>query len=193
MFTGIVQNLGEIQKIQVGKAGLILQISGKLAQKDLKRGTSVLVDGVCLTVENFDKGSKRFTVTLVPETLSKTFFSTVRLKQKVNLEPSLRIGDPLGGHFVLGHVDFVGKVVKTAPLLRIAVPHQWMKFFPAKGSITLNGVSLTIAAREKNEVSIALIPETLKKTNLGLLKKGDPLHVEIDALARYLSILNSSL
>src|SRR3989338_9536188 len=116
MFTGIVQNLGEIRKIQIGKAGLTLQISGKLAQKDLKRGTSVLVDGVCLTVENFDKGSKRFTVTLVPETLSKTFFSTVRLKQKVNLEPSLRIGDPLGGHFVLGHVDFVAKVVRPAPI-----------------------------------------------------------------------------
>ena len=193
MFTGIVQNLGEIQKIQIGKAGLTLQISGKLAQKDLKRGTSVLVDGVCLTVENFDKRSKRFTVTLVPETLSKTFFSTLRSGQKVNLEPSLRLGDPLGGHFVLGHVDFVGKIVKQTPLLKIAVPPPWMKFFPNKGSFTLNGVSLTIAAREKNEISVALIPETLKKTNLGLLKKGDFLHVEIDALARYLSTLNPSL
>ncbi len=192
MFTGIVQNLGQIKKIQHHGALLTLSIQSRLPSKDLKRGTSVLVDGVCLTVEKNNSKTKTFIVTLVSETLKKTFFSKSILGQKVNLEASLRVGDPIAGHFVLGHVDFLGKIIQEAPELRVQLPLDSLKFFPAKGSVTINGVSLTIAAQRKNHIEVALIPETLKKTNLKLLRKSDPVHIEIDALARYICALQSS-
>ena len=186
MFTGIVQNLGQIKKIQNLGTLLSLSIQSRLPAKDLKRGTSVLVDGVCLTVEKYNSKTNCFTVSLVPETLSRTFFSKSRLGQRVNLEASLRLGDPVAGHFVLGHVDFLGKVSRVAPELSVQLPKESLKFFPDKGSLAINGVSLTIATRKTKGIEVALIPETLKNTNLSLLKKGDPVHIEIDALARYL-------
>lgn len=193
MFTGIVQNLGQIKKIHALNRGLNFTIYSRLPVKDLKRGTSVLVDGVCLTVEKYDSTKKTFVVTLVPETLLKTFFAESRVGQKVNLEASLRVGDPVAGHFVLGHVDFTGRVCHVSPELRLQIPSESLRFFPLKGSVTINGVSLTVSAKDKNEIEVALIPETIRKTNLGLLKNGDLVNVEIDLFARYLSSLQSIL
>lgn len=187
MFTGIVQNVGILKTIRPVKTGVKLFIQSNLRAKDLQKGTSVAVNGVCLTVES--KIDKIFSVSLVPETLTRTNFSHLRVNDELNLEPSLRLGDALAGHFVLGHVDFTAKVLYPAPNLQIEIPRKFLRFFPEKGSITINGVSLTIAKRNQKILTIALIPTTLRETNLEKLKQNDLVNVEIDALARYVDAL----
>lgn len=191
MFTGIVENLGTVKKVEPQNGSLRLTIHSTLPTEVFQKGTSILVNGVCLTVESSDASSQTFTVTLVEETLNRTLFKSVELEQKLNLETSLTLQKPLAGHLVLGHVDFTGKVTQAAPSLTVEVPANFMKYFPEKGSVTLHGVSLTIAKRHEKAIEVALIPETLRVTNLGALKVGDAIHVEIDVLARYLESLTS--
>ncbi len=193
MFTGLVQNLGTIVEIEKKKTGLEFLVHSDLAADRFKKGASVAVDGVCLTVEqHFPEGN--FLVTAVSETLDRSTLGSFKVKQKVNLETALTLDTPLGGHLVSGHVDGVGIVQKTGADFRIQVPQELLKFFPVKGSIVVNGVSLTLSGLSKDEVKIALIPETLKETNLGLLKKGGLVNLEVDLIARYLeSLLGSKL
>lgn len=193
MFTGIVQNLGTLKAKKPVKAGLALEIHSTLSAKDLQKGTSIAVNGACLTVEKYDPKTKIFQVTCVPETLAKTTFQESEIEAQFNLEPSLRMGDSLAGHFVLGHVDFMASVLHAAPELKIKIPPKFTRYFPKKGSITVHGVSLTIAEKGSDSIGLALIPETLKQTNLGDLKEGDLVHIEIDVLARYLESLNPSV
>lgn len=190
MFTGIVENLGTLKKITPSKVGLSFVIHSSLPARIFKKGTSILVNGACLTVEKYDAQKKTFTVSLVQETLERTMFKSAKLGDKLNLESSLTLEKAVAGHLVLGHVDFTGKVLHGGPNLEIEIPSKWMKYFPEKGSVTLHGVSLTIAKRKKNSIQVALIPETMKATNLAQLKKGDRVHVEIDLLARYLETLS---
>jgi len=163
--------------------GAQFKIESSFPASAFKKGASIAVDGVCLTVEAYS--GKVFTVSLVKETLKKSRLGGARLGEKFNLETPLTLETPLSGHFVSGHTDSTGKVLKTEPF-QISVPEKYLKFMPEKGSVTINGVSLTIAKRLKNGIEIALIPETKKSTNLGAVRVGDSVNIEIDLLARYL-------
>lgn len=190
MFTGIVENLGIIQKIDRLSGGVVLHIESNLAAEHFKKGNSIAVNGVCLTVETYE--APLFTVSLIQETLDRSAFKSAELGQKVNLETSLTLQKPIAGHLVLGHVDFTAKVLSPAPHLELEIPSAFMKYFPEKGSIAVHGVSLTIAKRKEGSILLELIPETLRSTNLGEVGAEDLVNIEIDTLARYLETLTSN-
>lgn len=189
MFTGLVQNLGMVVELHEVNSNLELLIHSTLPAECFAQGSSIAVDGVCLTVERYFPELQHFLVTAVEETLNKSTLKNFKARQRVNLETPLTLNTPLGGHLVSGHVDGVGKIVKAGVDFVIQVPKELLKFFAVKGSIVVNGVSLTIADQIKDTVRIALIPETLSETNLGLLKKGDKLNLEVDLIARYVERL----
>lgn len=192
MFTGIVETIGTVQNLEKKGSSLRLGIASNFSPKLLSLGTSILVNGVCLTVEETDEAPGVFYVTLIEETLNRSTFKSICEGDRLNLETSLTLQKPIAGHWVLGHSDFTARIVKEAPHLELEIPSEYLRFFPKKGSITVHGVSLTLSDRGENSVSVELIPETLKKTILGDLKVGDLVNIEIDALARYLDSLISS-
>lgn len=181
MFTGIVKEIGSLKKTRTSSGITTLEITSKLKPK---AGDSISVNGVCLTVTK--KTASGFLVDVVKETLSRTNLGKLKVGEKVNLEPSLKIGDSLDGHFVTGHIDACGKVLKNGEELLVSFPAKLRPFIAKKGSITINGVSLTVANLKNTILTSALIPFTQKHTNLGLLKKGDLINIEVDILARYL-------
>ena len=188
MFTGIVERQGRIRAISGAKDKRLTV--GKPASWELKKGGSVAVDGICVTVTSHTKDS--FSCDLVPETLSRTTAGNFRIGTKVNLERPLRVGDELGGHIVLGHVDMRSKVARiklcgSSRELMVAVPARYSPLVAEKGSVVLNGVSLTVVRRRGNSFTVAVIPHSLKETNLGMLRKGDAVNVEFDATMRYLA------
>lgn len=189
MFTGLVQNLGKLVETVKTEKGLELLVHSDLPEEHFAKGASIMVDGVCLTVEEYFPAKKNFLVTAVQETLDKSTLAQFEEGRSVNLEAALTLSTPLGGHLVSGHVDAVGTVVQSGEDFVVKVPKVLLKFFAVKGSIVVNGVSLTLADQKKDTVRIALIPETLKMTNLGLLKKGDEVNLEVDLIARYLDRL----
>lgn len=207
MFTGIIREIGSLkEKRRLNKGSVCFKIAcGKLKPAPLE---SVAVNGVCLTV--VEKTAAGFTVDVVPETLSRTNLGKLRLGDPLNLEPSLRMGDKFDGHFVSGHIDGIAKILKRGKIqpgrvsarlnhycarraqpygigLIIELPKKLAAFIVEKGSVALNGVSLTVADVKQNEFSVALIPTTIKHTNLGKLKRGDFVNIEIDMIARYIS------
>jgi len=195
MFTGIIQKTGEIKKIGTRNGIKILAIEPRLAktrakQRMLNPGDSIAVDGCCLTVTACTK--KLFKVEAIPETLKHTIINKYRKGTIVNLENPLKIGDSLDGHFVQGHIDFVGTVLKSgkdgdSKILTISFPKNIAKYFALKGSVTVNGVSLTISKISKTGFEVSLIPQTLKTTNLNSLVKNDVANIEIDMIARYIN------
>jgi riboflavin synthase len=197
MFTGIVQEIGELRRIEPragagGDADQRVEIVSTLARERLELGASVSVDGVCLTVAGHGNGS--FFADVSGETLSVTTLGAKRAGARVNLEPALRAGDSLGGHWVSGHVDGIAEVLSTAADARslrveIAVPPALARYIARKGSVTLDGVSLTVNAVAGATFGINLIPHTLEATTLGSLKPGAQLNLEIDLLARYVERL----
>ncbi len=192
MFTGIIQELGTIVKIVDQKATKAFTIEAAMSAPGLKIGDSICVDGCCLTVIEIEQ--KSFKVEAVQETLTLSLAGKYQENQKVNLENSLAIGDKLHGHFVTGHVDFLGKVLKLSQenentVLEIAFPANMARFFAMKGSTTINGVSLTISKVNQGSFEVTLIPHTLKVTNLGDLKTGSEVNIEVDLLARYIENL----
>lgn len=187
MFTGIVRDLGTVKSAEKVAGNLELQVETSLSAQNFTRGASVSVDGVCLTVEKYEDGV--FTATAVQETLDKTNLGYYEEGERINLEPPLTLQDAVAGHMVLGHSDFVAEVLKAAPDLEIAVPNEFMRFMPKKGSVCINGVSLTIADVLDKSIKLAIIPETMKATNLGDLKLGWHVNVEVDLIARYLDQL----
>jgi len=187
MFTGIIQDQGEIISIETIEAGFMLRIQSNLAEKNFSKGNSIAVNGVCLTVETFD--SEIFSCTAVHETLDKTNISNLTVGDFVNLEAPLTMETPIAGHFVSGHVDFTSEVLEAGSNFKIKIPEEFLRFFPAKSSITINGVSLTVVEANNEFLRVALIPETLSVTNLGKLKPGSLVNVEIDLLARYIDSL----
>ena len=186
MFTGLVADLGSVATMEATADGVRLRVASTLAG-ELSESDSVAVDGVCLTV--VENGGGRLAFDVVPETLE-------RIKPfgaHVNLEPALRAGEPLGGHYVQGHVDGVGSVVSLEPegagaRLRLATP-ELGRYCVEKGSLTVEGVSLTVAAVDEDAVEIALVPHTLAATTLGRLAPGDSVNVEVDVLAKYVEKL----
>ncbi len=199
MFTGLVQEVGEIRRLEPrngsGGADARLVVGFRAIERErLELGASICVDGVCLTVAQLDADG--FAADVSGETLRVTTLGDKRAGHRVNLEPSLRAGDSLGGHWVSGHVDGVAEVVATerdAGSLRvsIAAPQPLARYIARKGSVTLDGVSLTVNEVHDAQFSINLIPHTLEVTTLGSLAKGSRLNLEIDLLARYVERLNS--
>lgn len=186
MFTGLIHHLGRIESVQQSNGLVQLWISCAFPWNELAVGASISVNGICLTVEKRRFWPRAFRVTAVQETLDRTHLSSWRVHQKVHLECSLKPSSSLGGHFVSGHVDGVGRVLQKAPRLRVSIPADLYRFLPMKGSVALDGVSLTIAKSSPEYIEVALIPETLGRTRFSSLEIGDPVHIEIDLLARYL-------
>lgn len=187
MFTGIVEELGEIKSIT--KKGNIAQICVKAntVLEGVKIGDSISVNGACLTVVK--KDSPLLIFEAMPETLKVTNLGILRISDKVNLERSLRVGDRLSGHFVCGHIDSLGIIRKKNYIggnlaLEIAVPAQFTKFILPKGSIAVDGISLTVVSKKSNTFSVYIIPHTLKNTTLSFKGPSDKVNIEFDILAK---------
>lgn len=192
MFTGIVRELGRIAAVEGGDDGRRLTIDAPETAGRLAVGDSVAIDGCCLTATEVANGG--FSATAVPETLARTTLGRLEPGDEVNLEAAARVGDPLGGHFVQGHVDGVGRVASVEPegdgaRLRVEAPAELLRYCVEKGSVAVGGVSLTIASVEDGGFSVALIPHTLAVTTLGALSRGDQVNLEADVLAKYVEKL----
>jgi len=191
MFTGLIQNVGEIEAVERDDAGARLRIATTLAP-EIALGDSVAVDGICLTATAAGAGG--FETETMNQTLAVTALGDVEAGTAVNLELAMQASDRLGGHIVQGHVDGVGEVLETSEdgfsrRLRVALGPELLRYTVDKGSITLNGVSLTIAGLGEEWVEVSLIPETLERTNLGELGPGSKLNVECDIVAKYVERL----
>ena len=191
MFTGIVEELGEIvRSTETGDDSALVAIRGPLVTSDARHGDSIAVNGVCLTVVDVDGGV--FTADVMGETLRRTALGALRPGDPVNLERAARVGDELGGHIVSGHVDGVGEVLSVeaeggSHRVRIRAPRPLHRFIAPKGSITVEGVSLTVNEVEDDVFGVNLIPHTWDVTTLGGLTPGARVNLEIDMLARYLA------
>jgi riboflavin synthase len=183
MFTGIVREIGTVDAFD----GSRLVVAGAKTAAGVSVGDSVSVAGVCLTVVEAGQGRLAFDV--VPETVARTALGGLEPGRSVNLEPALRVGDPLGGHVVQGHVDAVGRVRSLEPeegsrRVRVDAPESVVRYCLEKGSIAVDGVSLTVAALDDDGFEVALIPHTLEVTTLGRLEPGDQVNLETDVLAK---------
>lgn len=192
MFTGLIEFMGTVQKIRPMPGGVELQIQSGAAWNDLIIGESLAVDGVCLTITSVKKGNP--VVEAVGETLQKTTIGRLKEGDTVNLERALRSDGRFGGHFVQGHVNGIGRVMKRTPrgenfLLEVEIPAELTRYLVPEGSVAINGVSLTVAALRGRVVGINLIPHTAKACNLGLLHPGDAVNVEVDIIAKYVEKL----
>jgi riboflavin synthase len=192
MFTGIIQDVGKIKQVTPSEAGVSLRLApGSLDLGDIKTGDSIAVNGVCLTVTAIS--DHLFSVDVSRETLNCTI-GMDKPGSEVNLEKALRLSDRLGGHMVSGHVDGVGQVIEFMPageshLLVLRVPFPLLKYVAKKGSIAVNGVSLTVNALAEDKIEINLIPHTLAATTLKDLEEGAKVNIEVDMLARYVERL----
>ena len=191
MFTGIIQGLGRVERISTvkgnGKAAKMSVDLGRLA-KGLKIGDSVSINGACLTVVGINKGKARFE--MIGETMQKTALGSLTVGEMVNIERGLRVGDTMDGHFVLGHVDGIGTIIEKAKQknqtkLWIKIDKKLIKYVVPKGSIAIDGISLTVVDVLKDRISVALIPHTLAVTTLGVKNKNSKVNVEIDLLGKY--------
>ena len=194
MFTGLVTDIGKISRLSQSAENWKVEIGTSYDVADLELGESIAVDGACLTVVEI--GAASFTIEASPETLRRTTLGDRRVGDAVHLERALAIGDRLGGHMVLGHVDAVGKVCskrkeKNAWIVEIQAPPEVEEFLLEKGSITVNGVSLTVNHAIGNRFGLAIIPFTTEKTNLGELGPGDRVNLEADILGKYVKKLLS--
>ncbi|HME32968.1 MAG TPA: riboflavin synthase [Terriglobales bacterium] len=191
MFTGLVEEVGTIAGIVERGGNHRITLNAPNSAKELKQGNSVAVSGVCLTALDIKPGS--FCADLAAETWTRTSFSRITEGAQVNLELPLKADGRMGGHMVQGHVDGVGRMVALEPIpnaddfwLHIDIPEELEKYVVFKGSIAIEGISLTVAKLEGLRLTIAIIPHTVKMTNLGSLKPGDPVNIETDIVAKYL-------
>ncbi len=197
MFTGIIEEVGSVAELDTGPQGggaggkLRIEASGILSK--LTPGSSIAVNGCCLTVTAKDESS--FSCDLSPETLMRTAFLRLRAGARVNLETPLALDKPLGGHIVQGHVDAIGTLVGLTPAgsdnfwLDVDVPAALARYLVEKGSVAVEGISLTVASIEGTRLRIAVIPFTVENTNLASLQPGDPLNLECDVVAKYVEKL----
>lgn len=190
MFTGIVEEVGRVMRIEQHGENRRITIAAEHTPKELGTGNSVAVSGVCLTALDVRPGS--FCADLAPETWVRTSFSRMHEGALVNLELPMKADGRFGGHIVQGHVDGVGKLTAFDRIadsenwwLDIELPDEVAKYTVYKGSICIEGISLTVAKLEKNHCTIAIIPHTVEVTNLHSLKPGDPLNLEADLIAKY--------
>jgi riboflavin synthase len=192
MFTGIVEELGKVKAIDIQPDSLRITIEGPLVVSDVKRGDSISVSGACLTAIEHDATS--FTADVMQETLRKTSLDGVKVGDSVNLERAMTAATRFGGHVVLGHVDGVGEVISRAPSenwewVRVSIPKELMKYVVLKGSITIDGISLTVNEMGEDYIGLSLIPETLAVTTLGSKQPGSKVNVEVDVMAKHIERL----
>jgi riboflavin synthase len=192
MFTGIIEELGKVKGIEVLPDAIRLTIEGPLVVSDVNRGDSISVSGACLTAVEHDGTS--FTADVMQETLKLTSLDGIKVGDPVNLERAMTAATRFGGHVVLGHVDGVGEVISREPSdnwewVRVSVPKELMKYVVLKGSITLDGISLTVNELGDDWVGLSLIPETLEVTTLGSKKPGSKVNVEVDVMAKHIERL----
>ena len=188
MFSGIVAVVGEVRSLRRSSGGARIEVAGELPDEALALGESVAVQGVCLTVAALAAGG--FAADLSPETLERTTLGGARAGTRVNLERAVRLADRLGGHLVLGHVDATATVVAARPasafrVLRVGLPRALRAEVAEKGSIAVDGVSLTVSALGEDWFETALVPATLERTTLGALRPGAAVNLETDVLAKY--------
>jgi len=191
VFTGLIQDVGRVESVEVGEGGARLRIMAELAG-EIEPGDSVAVNGICLTAAGADRDD--FEVEAMNQTLGVTSLGALKAGSRVNLELAMKASDRLGGHIVQGHVDGVGEVASVAEdgfakRVRITLPTELMRFAVDKGSISLDGVSLTIAELADDWIEVSLIPETLERTTLGEAEPGRKINVECDVVARYVERL----
>lgn len=192
MFTGLVEEVGVLRKLERQRGGVLFFIEGRKTGKRLKKNDSIAVDGVCLTV--IGRRGKTFCVQAVEETLKKTMLGDLRQGSLVNLERPLLPSSLLGGHFVLGHVDGVG-IVKNVETRRsswmfwIQVPTRFLSLLVPAGSVAVNGVSLTVADLKNGQFAVSIIPHTWRMTTFRLLHRGAGVNLEFDVLGKYVSRL----
>jgi riboflavin synthase len=193
MFTGLVQDIGSVESVEGGAEGARLRIATKLGD-EIGLGDSIAVNGVCLTATEADASG--FATEAMNQTLEVTVIGALEQGARVNLELATRADERLGGHIVQGHADGSGTVLETredgfARRVRVELPPELLRYVVDKGSVALNGVSLTVAELGPTWVEVSLIPETLERTNLGSAAPGDPLNVEVDVVAKYVERLLS--
>lgn len=196
MFTGIIEELGRVRAVTANEGGSRLEVEATLVLEDATIGASIAVNGCCLTVVELGEGW--WAADAVTETLHRTSLGALQAGDPVNLERPVRLTDRLGGHVVQGHVDGVGALVARDSLpdgstrMRFEAPHALLRYVVEKGSITVDGVSLTVSALEHDCFEVAVIPHTLVVTTLGPKRAGDPVNVEVDVLAKYVERLLSA-
>jgi len=196
MFTGIIEEIGVLKSIE--QRGKVMQLKVQASQilDDLKTDDSVAIDGICLTATSV--GSDYFTLDASQETLSRTTLAHVKRDQQVNLERALRLSDRVGGHIVQGHVDGMGSLLRFSNDPQggdwvFRLPHEHTKYVIPKGSIAINGVSLTVAEKNGDQIRTAIIPHTLRATTFQYMREGDSVNIEIDFFAKYIEqFLNKS-
>ncbi|MGW3569338.1 riboflavin synthase [Streptomyces sp. NPDC000941] len=192
MFTGIVEELGEIVAVEnLGDASRFL-VSGSVVTEGAKHGDSIAVNGVCLTVVDLEDG--RFSADVMAETLNRSSLGALAVGSRVNLERPMALGGRLGGHLVQGHVDGTGTVIERKlsehwEIVKISLPADLSRYVVEKGSITVDGISLTVVDAGPDYFTVSLIPTTLALTTLGVKQAGDPVNLEVDVLAKYVERL----
>ena len=192
MFTGIVEELGVVEGIEQQDDAIRLTVRGAFVTTDASLGDSIAVNGCCLTVAPRD--GETFTADVMHETLSKTSLGALDIGSKVNLERAVTPTTRLGGHVVQGHVDGTGRVLRRTPsehweVVEIELPADLTRYLVPKGSITVDGISLTVVDVLESSFTVSLIPETLARTTLGFKQPGDPVNLEVDVIAKYVERL----
>ncbi|MCA1054487.1 riboflavin synthase [Rossellomorea aquimaris] len=188
MFTGIIEEIGKVNQIRKSAASMILTIDAKNILEDVGTGDSISVNGVCLTVTSFT--DRQFTVDVMPETFEATTLRSLSAGSSVNLERAMAAGGRFGGHFVNGHVDGIGTITKleqveNAVYVEISIPKELSPYFIMKGSVAIDGTSLTVFGLTDQSITVSLIPQTRGDTILGAKKIGDAVNLECDVMAKY--------
>ena len=192
MFTGIIQGKGKLFETRPSGGGLIFGIEADFAISDPEEGESIAINGVCLTAKNIN--GSRFYADVSPESLSKTNLGDLASGSIVNLERALRLSDRLGGHLVSGHVDAIAQIIDKRnhgdfTLFTFSVPNELGRYIITKGSITIDGISLTVNSCDMKSFSVSIIPHTLKITTLGMLSTGNKVNLEVDIIGKYVEKL----
>ncbi|MEV0413202.1 riboflavin synthase [Streptomyces sp. NPDC050448] len=192
MFTGIVEELGEVTAVEQLSEASRFRLRGPVVTDGAKHGDSIAVNGVCLTVVETADGE--FTADVMQETLTRSSLGALHAGSRVNLERPMALGGRLGGHLVQGHVDGTGEILSRTPsehweIVKVALPEHLSRYVVEKGSITVDGVSLTVVEAAADYFTISLIPTTLALTTLGIKQPGDPVNLEVDVLAKYVERL----
>ncbi|MFD9246418.1 riboflavin synthase [Streptomyces sp. NPDC059556] len=192
MFTGIVEELGEVTAVEQLEDASRFRLRGPLVTEGAQHGDSIAVNGVCLTVVEFGDGE--FTADVMAETLKRSSLGALEVGSRVNLERPMAVGGRLGGHIVQGHVDGTGTILERTPsehweLVKVGLPAHLSRYVVEKGSITVDGVSLTVVEVTDEWFTISLIPTTLDLTTLGIKQSGDPVNLEVDVIAKYVERL----
>lgn len=195
MFSGIIEELGQVKNLWRKGNGLQITIKANKVSQDLRIGDSINIDGACQTVVKVS--SREFVVEAVEETLKRATFGKLKVNQLVNLERAIKPTGRLGGHIVTGHIDCKGKIdsiedKKDSAIFEISLPQSYFKYLVEKGSIAVDGISLTIVGAEPKSFTVSIIPHTLKNTNLGMKKIGDEVNIELDIIGKYIEKMMDS-